>query len=120
MSLDLVAIVEAPLRLLLFFALLLVCRGLPALLVYRWALAWRERAQIGLVSATALPTLVALTEIGLRNGTMLRENATSLVGAGVLTVLLLPGLAVALHRPQGTASLESSRDVGGPHSVPTE
>jgi hypothetical protein len=43
MSLDLVAIVEAPLRLLLFFALLLVCRGLPALLVYRGALAWRER-----------------------------------------------------------------------------
>jgi Kef-type K+ transport system membrane component KefB len=120
MSLDLVAIVEAPLRLLLFFALLLVCRGLPALLVYRGALAWRQRAQTALVSATALPTLVALTEIGLRNGTMLRENAASLVGAGVLTVLLLPGLAVALHRPQGTASLDSSRDVGGPHSVPTE
>jgi Kef-type K+ transport system membrane component KefB len=120
MSLDLVAIAEAPLRLLLFFALLLVCRGLPALLVYRGALAWRERAQIGLVSATALPTLVALTEIGLRNGTMLRENAASLVGAGVLTVLLLPGLAVAVHRPQGTASLDSSTDVGDPHSVPTE
>jgi Kef-type K+ transport system membrane component KefB len=120
MSLNLAAIAGAPLRLLLFFALLLVCRGLPALLVYRGALAWRQRAQTALVSATALPTLVALTEIGLRNGTMLRENAASLVGAGVLTVLLLPGLAVALHRPQGTASLDSSRDVGGPHSVPTE
>jgi Kef-type K+ transport system membrane component KefB len=120
MRLDLHEIAEAPLRLLLFFALLLVCRGLPALLVYRGALAWRERAQTALVSATALPTLVALTEIGLRNGTMLRENAASLVGAGVLTVLLLPGLAVALHRPQGTPSLDSSRDGGGPHSVPTE
>jgi Kef-type K+ transport system membrane component KefB len=120
MRLDLHEIAEAPLRLLLFFALLLVCRGLPALLVYRGALAWRERAQTALVSATALPTLVALTEIGLRNGTMLRENAASLVGAGILTVLLLPGLAVALHRPQGTPSLDSSRDGGGPHSVPTE
>jgi Kef-type K+ transport system membrane component KefB len=120
MSLDLPAIAEAPLRLLLFFALLFACRGLPALLVYRGALTWRQRAQTALVSATALPTLVALTEIGLRNGTMLRENAAALVGAGVLTVLVLPALAVALHRSEGTASRDSSADVGGPHPVPAE
>jgi Kef-type K+ transport system membrane component KefB len=119
MSLDLRAIAEAPLRLLLFFVLLLACRGLPALLVYRGALAWRQRVQTALVITTALPTLVALTEIGLRNGTMLPENAASLVGAGVLTMLLLPTLAVAIHRP-GTASLDSSTDVGGPHSVPAD
>ena len=120
MRLDLHEIAEAPLRLLLFFALLLVCRGLPALLVYRGALTWRQRTQTALVTATALPTLVALTEIGLRNGTMLPENAASLVGAGVLTVLVLPALAVALNRPQDAASLDSSTDVGGPHSVPAE
>ena len=120
MSLDLRAIAEAPLRLLLFFVLLLACRGLPALLVYRGALAWRQRVQTALVITTALPTLVALTEIGLRNGTMLPENAASLVGAGVLTMLLLPTLAVAIHRPPGTASLDSSTDVGGPHSVPAD
>jgi hypothetical protein len=68
----------------------------------------------------AYPTLVALTEIGLRNGTMLRENAAALVGAGVLTVLVLPALAVALQRPRGTAALDSSTDSGGPHQVPAE
>jgi Kef-type K+ transport system membrane component KefB len=120
MRLDLHEIAEAPLRLLLFFVLLLACRGLPALLVYRGALTWRQRTQTALVTATALPTLVALTEIGLRNGTMLPENAASLVGAGVLTVLVLPALAVALNRPQDAASLDSSTDVGGPHSVPAE
>ena len=52
-----------------------------------------------LVTATALPLLVALAEIGLRNGTMLPENAAALVGAGVLTVLVFPAVAVALHRP---------------------
>jgi Kef-type K+ transport system membrane component KefB len=117
MSLDLPSIAEAPLRLLLFFALLLGCRGLPALLIYRGVLTWRQRTQTALVTATALPTLVALTEIGLRNGTMLRENAAALVGAGVLTVLLLPALAVAIHRPKGTAPLGASTDVGGPHPV---
>ena len=100
MSLDVRSIGDAPLRLVLFFALMLAVRGLPALLVYRGVLPWRQRVQTALVTTTALPVLVALTEIGLRNGTMLKENAAALVGAGVLTVLLLPALAVALDRRQ--------------------
>jgi Kef-type K+ transport system membrane component KefB len=103
MALDLDAIAGAPLRLLLFFLLMVAVRGLPALAVYR-GLSWRERSQAVLVTATALPVLVALTEIGLRNGTMLRANAAALVGAGVLTVLLFPALAVALDRPEPTAA----------------
>ncbi len=103
MALDLGAVAEAPLRLLLFSALLLAVRGLPVLLVYRGALGLRERTQTALVSATALPVLVALAEIGLRNGTMLPANAAALVGAGVLTVLLLPAAAVSLHRPEDAA-----------------
>ncbi|MGY1823128.1 cation:proton antiporter [Geodermatophilus sp. SYSU D00079] len=96
MALDLHSIAEAPLRVVLFFALMAAVRGLPALLVYRGVLPWRQRGQTALVTATALPVLVALAEIGLRNGTMLPENAAALVGAGVLTVLLFPALAVAL------------------------
>ena len=38
MNLDVHSIIEAPLRLLVFFVLLLVVRGLPSLLVYRRAL----------------------------------------------------------------------------------
>ncbi|WP_448625916.1 cation:proton antiporter [Geodermatophilus sp. URMC 64] len=100
MRLDLTAIAEAPLRLLLFFALMVSVRGLPAFAVYRGVLGLRQRAQTALVTATALPVLVALTEIGLRNGTMLPENAAALVGAGVVTVLTLPALAIAIDRPQ--------------------
>ncbi len=51
------------------------------------------------VVSTALPLLVAIAEIGRRNGTMLPENAAALVGAGVLTVLVFPALAVVLRRP---------------------
>jgi Kef-type K+ transport system membrane component KefB len=103
MGLDLRSIAESPLRLVLFFVLMVAVRGGPALLVYRGVLSWRERGQTALITATALPVLVALTEIGTRSGTMLSANAAALVGAGVVTVLVLPAVAVALGRPRSGA-----------------
>jgi hypothetical protein len=50
------------------------------------------------ITATALPLLVALAEIGLRDGKMLPSNAAALVGAGVLSVLVFPAVATALAR----------------------
>lgn len=98
------SIVEAPARLFIFLTLLLVVRGLPVLLVYRRALALRERTQLMLCTATTLPLIVALTEIGLASGTMLPENAAALVGAGVLSVLFFPLIAVLLERPGSETS----------------
>jgi Kef-type K+ transport system membrane component KefB len=98
MGLDLRSIVEAPGRLVLFFVLLLVVRGLPALMVYRTALPLPQRVEMVLLTATALPLLVALSAIGLATDVMLPENAAALVGAGVLSVLLCPAAAVAIHR----------------------
>jgi Kef-type K+ transport system membrane component KefB len=98
MALDIRSIAEAPLRLLAFFLLLLLVRGVPSLFLYRRDLPMVRRVQTMLLTATALPLLVALAEIGLRNGTMLRENAAALVGAGVLSVLLFPMAAVMIER----------------------
>ncbi|TCC05383.1 cation:proton antiporter [Kribbella soli] len=98
MGLDLHSIAEAPGRLFLFFFLLLAVRGLPTLLVYRSALGWPRRLELVFVVSTALPLLVALSEIGLETGEMLPENAAALVGAGVLSVLVYPAIAVAIHR----------------------
>ena len=98
MGLDIRSIAGAPLRLLAFFVLLLVVRGVPALFLYRRDLPVAQRTQMMLLTATALPLLVALAEIGLRNGTMLRENAAALVGAGVLSVLVFPMAAVMIER----------------------
>jgi hypothetical protein len=53
------------------------------------------------ITATALPLLVALAEIGLRDGKMLPSNAAALVGAGVLSVLVFPAIATALARKGG-------------------
>jgi Kef-type K+ transport system membrane component KefB len=98
MTVDIRSIAEAPLRLLVFFVLLLVVRGVPALFLYRRDLPPAQRVEMMFLTATALPLLVALAEIGLRNGTMLRENAAALVGAGVLSVLVFPMVAVMIQR----------------------
>jgi Kef-type K+ transport system membrane component KefB len=98
MGLDIRSIAEAPFRLLAFFVLMLVIRGVPALFLYRRDLPAIERVEMMLLTATSLPLLVALAEIGLRNGTMLRENAAALVGAGMLSVLVFPMVAVMIER----------------------
>jgi Kef-type K+ transport system membrane component KefB len=98
MTLDVRSIAEAPLRLLVFFVLLLVVRGVPALFLYRRELPPAQRVEMMFLTATALPLLVALAEIGLRNGTMLPENAAALVGAGILSVLVFPMAAVLVQR----------------------
>ncbi|HEX6452016.1 MAG TPA: cation:proton antiporter, partial [Trebonia sp.] len=98
MAIDLKSIVQHPLRLLLFLALLLIVRGLPSLLVYRRALPVRQRVEMTFVTATSLPLLIALADIGQQDGVMLPATAAALVGAGVLSVLIFPLAAVMLHR----------------------
>ena len=98
MSLDLKSISEDPLRLLLFFVLLIVVRGLPSLLVYRHTLAPVQRLEMTFITATSLPLLIALAAIGEEDGVMLPATAASLIGAGVLSVLVFPLIAVTLHR----------------------
>ena len=68
MGLDLKAISRDPLRLLLFFVMLLIVRGLPSLLVYRRTLAPRQRLEMTFITATTLPLLIALAEIGQQTG----------------------------------------------------
>ena len=98
MNLDLASIAEAPLRVIVFFVLLLAVRGLPSMFLYRRDLGLNQRVQMTLLTATALPLVVALAEVGRSTGHMLPENAAALVGAGVLSVMIFPGLAVLLHR----------------------
>ncbi len=98
MTLDLRAITQDPLRMLIFFALLLIVRGLPSLLVYRRALRFRRRLEMTFITATTMPLLIALAEIGERDGIMLPATAAALIGAGVLSVLVYPLIAVTLHR----------------------
>ena len=80
----------------IYLGLFLVVRGLPALLVYVRMLGLRQRAALGILQSTALPLLVVITQIGLDTHHMLPVNATALVGAGMVSVLLFPLIGFAL------------------------
>jgi Kef-type K+ transport system membrane component KefB len=114
MSLDVKSIVENPLRLLVFFVLLLVVRGLPSLVVYRRVLPMRQRVEMTFITATTMPLLIALAVIGLSTGAMIPANAAALVGAGVLSVLFYPMIAIAVARRGRTVGVTSEQAVTAP------
>jgi Kef-type K+ transport system membrane component KefB len=113
MTLDVESIIANPLRLLLFVGLLIVVRGLPSLLVYARALPARQRFEMTFITATTMPLLIALAEIGLRDGVMLPSNAAALVGAGVVSVLLFPAIAAAINRRGRAQRTSGDADLGG-------
>jgi Kef-type K+ transport system membrane component KefB len=123
MTLDLKAISQDPLRMLIFLALLLLVRGLPSLLVYRRTLPPRQRVEMTFITATTLPLLIALAEIGQQDGVMLPATAAALVGAGVLSVLVYPLIAVGLHRSAPLTPADAgitTADTAAETSVPPE
>jgi Kef-type K+ transport system membrane component KefB len=106
MTIDVKAISADPLRVVVLLVLLLVVRGLPSLLVYRHDLELWQRVEMTFITATSLPLLIALAEIGEQDGVMLPATAAALVGAGVLSVLIYPLIAVGLHRSRDKAPVQ--------------
>jgi Kef-type K+ transport system membrane component KefB len=95
---DLRALVASPsslLRLPIFLVALLIVRGLPALL-YRRELGNRRAVAAGLLQATSLPFIVAASAIGLALGLISPATGAALVGAGLLSVLAFPIVALLL------------------------
>jgi Kef-type K+ transport system membrane component KefB len=90
----------ALLKLPLFLALFLVVRGLPALLLYRGALAMRDRLALACYCSTALPLVVAITDVATDDGHMRSTTAAALVGAALVSTVVFPFVARVLRRPQ--------------------
>jgi Kef-type K+ transport system membrane component KefB len=90
--------VGALLKLAMFFGLFLVVRGVPAIVLYRGALAARDRAALAFYCATELPLVVAITTIAIDEGHMRSSTAAGLVGAAMLSTLIYPFVALALRR----------------------
>ncbi|MEO8222701.1 MAG: hypothetical protein ABI563_18180 [Specibacter sp.] len=81
----------------LFLLLFIVLRGLPNLLAAPPGSTPRDKRAIVLFGATGLPIIVAVTAIGQERGLLPSGIATALIGAGTLSVLLFPMLAL-IHR----------------------
>lgn len=96
MGIDPVELLHHPGRVLFVFASILLLRGGPVYLIFRH-LESRTRLQLGLFSATGLPIIVAVTAVAVDSGELTHAGQSIVVGAGMLTVLLLPMLALSLH-----------------------
>ncbi len=97
-NLDALGSLGAMLKLVMFFALFLIVRGTPALLLYRDVLSTRDRAALAFYSATELPLVVAITTIATETGHMRTSTAAGLVGAAMLSTLVFPFVGLALRK----------------------
>ena len=97
---DMSALVDDPKRAVLvpiFFLLFLVVRGVPAMLLYRKILEFRDRTALAFFSATELPLVVAITTIAVSEGHMRVTTSAALVGAAVLSTAVYPLVGLRLR-----------------------
>lgn len=99
-----------------FVVLLLLIRGLPSLLAAPAGSSPRDLAATALFGATGLPIIVAVTAIGVDAGDLASGTAAALVGAGMISVLFFPLIALALRGRGGSRRRTRTDDV----QVPTE
>ncbi|CAB0594465.1 cation:proton antiporter [Corynebacterium diphtheriae] len=90
------AVAEKPWLLVALVPLFYVTRGLPIFLREMFfstgseVSGWKESLQLSLYAATALPIIVAVTEVATHSKLLSTDNASILVAAGSVTVLLFP------------------------------
>jgi Kef-type K+ transport system membrane component KefB len=95
----------------LFLALLIVVRGTPSVLWLR-ELGPRQTLSLAALGATGLPLIVAIVGIGTDKGAIAGDVGASLIGAGMISVLLLPLIGTTI------ASRESSRQGDAQSTLP--
>jgi len=97
-KLDVRSMVTRPegLALLAVFFLALVVVRLPLIWLLRASLGRRAASGVGLLSATTLSLIVVLTQVAVEAGVMPAAEAASMVGAGILTIVVFPALGFRL------------------------
>lgn len=99
MTIDPQAVVDKPWLLCILVPLIYVVRGLPVLIRELFFTTGsqltnvREKIQLSLYAATALPIIAAVTEVAVESQLLSEENASLLVAAGSVTVLIFPFIA---------------------------
>ncbi|MFF6777679.1 cation:proton antiporter [Streptomyces sp. NPDC012637] len=101
-----------------FLLLFLVVRGGPIWFLAPRDLGRRDRGGLVLYGSTALPLVVAITTIGVDDRTMTAGEAAALVGAGMVSVLVFPLLALKLRA--GVGAGPGRRAGAGGRSLPAD
>jgi Kef-type K+ transport system membrane component KefB len=115
MRFDLNALLDHPsvlVKVPIFLVALLFVRGVPAVL-YRSLVGGRGAVVAGLLQATSLPFIVAATQIGVAIHAVDAATAAAFVGAGLLSALLFPTIALGLlRRMPATSPMLPVPDIG--------
>ncbi len=90
-----------------FLLLFLAVRGGPIWFLAPRDLDRKDRTGLVLYGSTALPLVVAITTIGVDDEALTAGEAAALVGAGMLSVLAFPLLALRLRAGAGEETLPS-------------
>lgn len=85
----------------IFLLLLLLLRGPPGMFAAPRGAPWSDRRAIALFSATGLPIIVAVATLGVARNELSTSTAAALIGAGMLSVLLYPLLALQQRSAHG-------------------
>ena len=111
---DLHALIREPhvlLRVPVFAAVFLFTRGLPTLVFFRRVLSRAQSQALAVLAATGLPLIVVITTIGVDEHKMRPENASALVAAGMLSVLVYPIIGFRrLRRDPDSAGTSGAND----------
>ncbi|WP_086771785.1 cation:proton antiporter [Streptomyces bobili] len=91
-----------------FLLLVLLVRGAPVYALAPRDLGRADRTALALFASTCLPLVVAITTIGVDQDLLASDEAASLVGAAMISVLVLPLLAMRLRSTAGDASGEQA------------
>ena len=84
-------------KLVLFLALFLIVRGVPALVLYRRVLDARARRALAFFTSTQLPLVIAITTVAVDAHEMRNSTASALICAAVLSTLVYPILGLRLR-----------------------
>ena len=110
MTIDPRAVADKPWLLCILVPLIYVVRGLPVLIRELFFTTGsqltnvREKIQLSLYAATALPIIAAVTEVAVESQLLSEENASLLVAAGSVTVLIFPFIANMIQPAETTAN----------------
>jgi Kef-type K+ transport system membrane component KefB len=113
---DPVALLKLP----LFVGLFLIVRGLPALLLYRGVMPFRDRTALGVFCATELPLVVAITTLAQNAGDMRASTASALVGAAIISTLAFPLIGLRLRRDRPREPEDPDHRATQPLASPAE
>ncbi len=101
----------------MFACVMLLVRGIPALLIAPREMSWSDRRTAALFTATTLPLVIAITQIGTDRQLLDDSIAAAMMGGAMLTVLFFPFLALIRRRDGAVLPARDDRETTPPPTV---